>query len=659
MSQPPHYRSSPGSTGAGGNNIHVGSASSSSSSSSSAAAAAHLHLHNGLGGAVGGIMGGGGAGIGGAGGPSVKINMNLNHHHLDQYSRSLSFRIRRFLRTNFAQIRNHPSLLNRRIRFGIFIPFVLFVIWLLLSINSMLIRLIVGPKKDPNVLEPPYYINRGNLTNVDMRPTEGAGMMTAILLNWSRLQNLKEIVDNLCPYEMFKEIMIWNNKVDIHLEEKIFNCPKVRVYNSPDNMFFVARYMACAMASSPYCYFQDDDWQIYHLRAMYANFLRFPQFVHTDTNSDVWALTNWHWCFYEDEVNMHACFSWLGTGAMTTRENVVKFLKQASVTNMDSLEFAYGDMYYSTFLNQVPYQLENYLYEMPQDFAFSAGSSGKQRNKDYMHRAARKLWDALERKDPLFEREELHPTFLERDVRSPCLDDRCLIISNKHPFADVRMFKYRPYIDIEQGEILHRQYEVPDIYVQNPFSKAVDGLDDTAYKSTENIKKGDYVGLDMLMLIDRPIEYRLLYQMGDDWIKNVRIELSQDGTTYLPIIPQTSCRTVRNRKYKGPVSKEVQKAMLNRPIDDRPLVFAEEEQARALTMSNRVEEQRAIAQWDPYTDYGWRTECKFVVHSSHATNTRGGQEGKAPKGGYRFIRIVSGRDESFPFVLYDLGWKVI
>ena len=87
---------------------------------------------------------------------------------------------------------------------------------------------------------------------------------------------------------------------------------------------------------------------------------------------------------------MHSCFSWLGTGAMATRESVVKFLKQASVTEMDPLEFAYGDMYFSTFQNQVPYQLENYLMELvdpAQDVvAFSKGSEGKTRNKLYMVR---------------------------------------------------------------------------------------------------------------------------------------------------------------------------------------------------------------------------------------------------------------------------------
>jgi len=46
-------------------------------------------------------------------------------------------------------------------------------------------------------------------------------MMTAVLLNWSRLDSLKDIVEHLCPHIMFKEIMIWNNKVDVHIEEKV------------------------------------------------------------------------------------------------------------------------------------------------------------------------------------------------------------------------------------------------------------------------------------------------------------------------------------------------------------------------------------------------------------------------------------------------------
>ncbi|KAF9961599.1 hypothetical protein BGZ72_002912 [Mortierella alpina] len=583
--------------------------------------------------------------------PSLKANLNMNMnqhtHHLDQFSRSVSARARRFLRSNFTHFRNSTGA-ARRIRFGFLLPLAVLVLWLVYIINSILFRAVFGSNKSSGGFgpkQPPTWIDRGSITDLDLRPTDGANMTTAILLNWSRLDSLKEIVDHLCPHVMFKEIMIWNNKVDIHLEEKMFSCPKVRVFNSPNNMFFVARYMACAMASSPYCYFQDDDWKIFYLRSMYANFLRFPQFLHTDTNSDVYALTNWRWCFFENEVNMHACFSWLGTGALATRDSVVKFLKQASVTEMDPLEFAYGDMYFSTYLNQVPYQLENYLMELvdpSQDVvAFSKGSEGKTRNKLYMHKAAQKTWEALERKDPHFEREELHPTYLERDVRSPCADDRCLVISNKHPFPDVRMFKYRPYIDIEESEKIHTQYEDPTTYIRFPFSKAVDGMDDTAYKSTQPIVQGDYIGIDMLLPVDRKIEFKVLYQMGDQWIKNAKLEVAGKDAVYRTVPLHVSCKDIRNPDYRGKVTMDVQRAFLNQALEHQ--VFDTQELEKVYNGDGHDhEDKKPVLSY--YEDYGWRTQCKFVVHESS---------------GFRFMRLISGRDERYPFVIYDLGWKVV
>lgn len=597
-------------------------------------------------------------------------------HQFEQVSRTITTRTRRF----FSNTPSPSTLLRnsagkpRRVRFGIVLPAICLSLYLLYLINSLLYGLFFGPSRNSSnndrrptghgPMKPPTWLDRGDISEMEMRPVEGTNMTTAILLSWERMDSLKEIVVHLCPHVMFKEIMIWNNKVDVHLEEKMFNCPKVRVFNSPNNMFFVARYMACAMASSPYCYFQDDDWKIHYLRSMYANFLRHPQFLHTDTNSDVWALTNWRWCFFEDEVNMHSCFSWLGTGSLATRDSVVKFLKQASVTDMDPLEFAYGDMYFSTFLNQVPYQLENYLEELvdpaKDEAAFSKGSSGKSRNKQYMHKAAQKAWDALKRKDPAFEQEELHPTYLERDVRSPCADDRCLIISNKHPFPDVRMFKYRPYIDIEEIEKIHTLYEDPSIYIRYPFSKAVDGMDNTAYKSTQPIAQGDYIGLDMLLEIDRKIEYRLLYQMGDQWIKNAKLEVAGSDAVYRTIPLQYTCKDVRNMDYSGKITLDVEHAFLNRAWDN--LVFDkkemdkleydldvdkddDEDEEQDLSQShNRQQSPKKTPELSYYEDYGWRTQCKFVVHEASK---------------FRFMRLVSGQDEAYPFVVYDLGWKVI
>ncbi|KAG0017375.1 hypothetical protein BGZ80_008339 [Entomortierella chlamydospora] len=498
--------------------------------------------------------------------PSIKDNIHHSSSRLDQLSRSISSHARRFFRSN-GVLKNVAGT-TRRVRFGVLLPVAALTIWLIYVVNAFLFRLVFGSgssvQNPYEPVQPPTWIDRGDITDLDMRPTEGTNMTTAILLNWSRLDSLKEIVNHLCPHVMFKEIMIWNNKVDIHLEEK---------------------------------------------------------------------------------VNMHACFSWLGTGAMATRESVVNFLKQASVTGMDSLEFAYGDMYFSTFLNQVPYQLENYLMELVdpvQDMAaFSRGSEGKTRNKIYMHKAAQKLWDALARKDPAFEREELHPNYLERDVRSPCADDRCLIISNKHPFPDVKMFKYRPYIDIEEIERIHTQYEDPTPYVRFPFSKAVDGMDDTAYKSTQPIAQGDYIGLDMLLEVKRKFEFRLLYQMGDQWIKHATLEVAGSDAVYRKIPFTYSCKDVRNPLYNGDISLDTQRSFLNQPLEHR--IFDTEELVKhGYIADNDQRAKKPVLSF--YEDYGWRTQCKFVVNEAS---------------GFRFMRLVSGRNEKYPFVIYDLGWKVI
>lgn len=57
------------------------------------------------------------------------------------------------------------------------------------------------------------------------------------------------------------------------------------------------------------------------------------------------------------------------------------------------------------------------------------------------------------------------------------------------------------------------------------------------------------------------------------------------------------------------------------------------------------EDRFPTAIYSYYEDFGYRRQCKFTVNA-HAT-------------GFRFMRLVSGRDERFPYVVYDLGWKVV
>lgn len=74
---------------------------------------------------------------------------------------------------------------------------------------------------------------------------------------------------------------------------------KLRIYNSPTNLYFLSRYLACSTASTPYCFFQDDDWLVKPIRSMYSVFKRDPEAgVVVSTDSKVSVLFGWEWCFF-------------------------------------------------------------------------------------------------------------------------------------------------------------------------------------------------------------------------------------------------------------------------------------------------------------------------------------------------------------------------
>ena len=330
----------------------------------------------------------------------------------------------------------------------------------------------------------------------------------------------------------------------------------------------MARYLACAAASTPYCYFQDDDWIVRPLRSMYANFLRFPELIHTDTNAFVYTLTNWQWCFFNDDVHLHACFSWVGTGAFASQDIVKKFLDQLGmIPDLDRLEYAYADMFFTTFANQVPYQLQNELVELPAEYAFSGGD-GRIRNKVYMHKASKRLYNGLRNITstgvnngtamPYFETNEIHPVRL-RDVRSPCYHDRCLFLTNVHPFPNPRLFKYLPDVDITKSEIIHSTIHPSEHFCQHPFSHAVDNRHETSWQSEQMVNVGEYIGLDILLEIPVRIGISVVFTEMDPifWGKDIVLEYSLDGHDYLPVSPSViaKCAAVLTTKGKQELAR--------------------------------------------------------------------------------------------------------
>ena len=125
---------------------------------------------------------------------------------------------------------------------------------------------------------PPIAINPNALESA-VAPMRQTAKTTAILLNWKRTENLIVIVAQLCAYggSIFDSVQIWNNNPEVRLTQEVrtilhshkyttecrvqtfaaAQCPKnrLRIYNSPGNLLFMARYVACAQADTPYVRF--------------------------------------------------------------------------------------------------------------------------------------------------------------------------------------------------------------------------------------------------------------------------------------------------------------------------------------------------------------------------------------------------------------------
>jgi hypothetical protein len=147
-------------------------------------------------------------------------------------------------------------------------------------------------------------------------------------------------------------------------------------------MLFVARYLACSHADTPNCFFQDDDWLVQPLRALYSQFSRDPEGpVVVHTNPSVATLYGLEWCFFQQPL--HTCFTWMGTGAFTAKSHVLRFLSAVGEMGYPRDEVGHTDNSFATFLNNAPYVMAGPLSQLPQPFGHSDGA-GFARNKAFI-----------------------------------------------------------------------------------------------------------------------------------------------------------------------------------------------------------------------------------------------------------------------------------
>ncbi|KAM0747421.1 hypothetical protein T439DRAFT_329152 [Meredithblackwellia eburnea MCA 4105] len=422
------------------------------------------------------------------------------------------------------------------------------------------------------------------------------GDVTAIVLHWKRTDNVIVIVASLCQYSFFGSVLVWNNNPNIQLSRETFastGCPssRLRIYNSPRNMLFLARYLACAHASTPNCFFQDDDWLVRPLRALYSQFSRDPDGpVVVHTSPEVATLYGLEWCFYLQESPLHTCFAWVGTGAFVAKSHVTRFLETITTIGYSEEELSHADNSFTLFQNEPPYVLTSELAQLPQPFGHSDGA-GIARNKRIIQQGLVHLVNYLTMvsgvalppaKIPITPfsvdtsayfatpMPPLTPHPYTHHVRSPCADDSCLFLTNiallpppdSAPYPGPSVVKTLEEWENHLGPTARGWMEGGELFNEEeawaahwPYAAAVDGFHGTAFRSPDVIHKGEYVGIGLLAPVDPQwIPKLALHFVLEDYaeVSNIlSFEVSGDGyrwvdpqPTPLGPLPVPICRSI-------------------------------------------------------------------------------------------------------------------
>ena len=155
--------------------------------------------------------------------------------------------------------------------------------------------------------------------------------MTGIILHWKRLNGVKKLVQTMLEYkDLFYNVIIWNNNPMKNLTARdlsIENDNRIEIVNSNVNIKDEAKYLACQLAKTNACFYADDDWDIRtYVRSLYSSFLLEPTVLHATTDQFTY-FTNLMWTFFDESIDLHTGFSWIGCGSVFSRDNAIRHLK--------------------------------------------------------------------------------------------------------------------------------------------------------------------------------------------------------------------------------------------------------------------------------------------------------------------------------------------
>ncbi|KAI9452542.1 hypothetical protein BJY52DRAFT_1292214 [Lactarius psammicola] len=394
------------------------------------------------------------------------------------------------------------------------------------------------------------------------------GNTVAVVLNWSRFENVRRIAFVLCNPELdpiIEHVLVWNNnpKPLTYSDFLPTTCSeeKLRIVNSAENMYFHARFLGCSQSDSEYCFVQDDDYlvlpEVIHTLHARVTELGRPSAVHLlppheRLSSDLRVV------YAGNGANaFHTSFSWLGHGTMMHRSLASEFLSLLQILNISNEEVKMADNYFTVLRNHPPETWFDQGIELGGGQAFTVGSEGHERNKKHILRACYYLDTVLGSevyrgraaggKHPFISIDNAEGSFAPAQGLAACLGRPCLfettisLLPNEIKHSCERA---QDMLDIEERNLRILGDKMVH-YSSYPPSFAVDGKPDTAFRSPRNATRGDTITLDMLRDVSVLYSHTQIVFLVDEAtvriLRTCKFQTSPDSRKWTTLSGELAC----------------------------------------------------------------------------------------------------------------------
>ncbi|KAF9785690.1 hypothetical protein BJ322DRAFT_1204137 [Thelephora terrestris] len=358
--------------------------------------------------------------------------------------------------------------------------------------------------------------------------------VSAVILNWSRFENVVLIVSGLCDpslRDVVSEIIV----------------SRLRIVNSPENLYFQARFIACSAATFKYCFIQDDDYFVRPevIRTLHSRIrlTGIPKSIHLLPPHE--HLSSASLTGYSLDGRIHTRFAWVGHGTMMHRELSESFLALMDDLNFSSEERKMADNYFTLLRNDFTEIWHDQGIELGGGQPFTVGTEGEQRNRLHIGNALAYLDEHLgsSRGHPYVLQDTQSRLPRERDY-AVCLGRTCLLSAS---------------LPGSLGDTAHQVGVAKDLLLmvanssivtgslESGLSRAADADPKTYFESKQDAQVGDFFTLDLTGQVGpldqgKNAEIALLVDAATaDLLHGAQVDHSPDEGQWSPPVTQPSC----------------------------------------------------------------------------------------------------------------------